>query len=115
MQVLTFLLLFTLPLRQNTSNLLTLYLYIAMPDALSKTVPIWSAVMNRALFPDETTYHVQFLPGFLGRSEETQIEAKIDSFVASFKVREETKYYISFTIFQSLELTYLLCSLPCIR
>lgn len=59
-----------------------------MPDALSKTIPIWSAVINRALFQDATAYHdVQFPPDFLGPSEESQIESKIDSFVAAFKVR----------------------------
>lgn len=58
-----------------------------MPDALSKTVPIWCAVMNRALFPAETEYHaVRFPPNFLGASEESQIEDRINGFVDSFKV-----------------------------
>ncbi|KAJ5947438.1 hypothetical protein N7466_000453 [Penicillium verhagenii] len=57
-----------------------------MPDALSKTVPIWSAVLNRALFPTETTYHtVQLPPNYLGKSEESQIESRIDGFVHSLK------------------------------
>ncbi|EED18096.1 tRNA a64-2'-o-ribosylphosphate transferase [Talaromyces stipitatus ATCC 10500] len=57
-----------------------------MPDALSKTVPIWSAVLNRALFPSEPAYHpVQFPPSFLGASEEAQIEKRIDGFVRTFK------------------------------
>ncbi|OJJ48295.1 hypothetical protein ASPZODRAFT_130272 [Penicilliopsis zonata CBS 506.65] len=57
-----------------------------MPDALSKTVPIWCAVLNRALFPSERTYHaVQFPPNFLGSSEESQIERRIDGFVKSLK------------------------------
>jgi len=59
-----------------------------MPDALSKTVPIWSAVLNRALFPTETAYHaVQLPPNYLGKSEESQIENRIDGFVHSLKVR----------------------------
>lgn len=59
-----------------------------MPDALSKTVPIWTAVLNRALFPDEKTFHdVQFPPGFLGASEESQIEKRIDGFVISLNVK----------------------------
>ncbi|CAG7926892.1 unnamed protein product [Penicillium olsonii] len=57
-----------------------------MPDALSKTVPIWSAVINRALFPSQTAYHpVQLPPNYLGESEEAQIENRIDRFVHSLK------------------------------
>ncbi|KAJ5759892.1 hypothetical protein N7520_007048 [Penicillium odoratum] len=57
-----------------------------MPDALSKTIPIWSAVLNRALFPTETAYHgVQLPPNYLGKSEESQIENRIDGFVHSLK------------------------------
>ncbi|KAJ5573908.1 uncharacterized protein N7459_008335 [Penicillium hispanicum] len=57
-----------------------------MPDALSKTIPIWSAVLNRALFPTETSYHpVQLPPKYLGASEESQIENRIDVFVSSLK------------------------------
>lgn len=58
-----------------------------MPDALSKTVPIWCAVINRALFPSELAYHaVAFPPDYLGASEESQIENRIDGFVQSLKV-----------------------------
>ena len=58
-----------------------------MPDALSKTIPIWCAVINRALFPTETAFHsVQLPPNFLGESEESQIENRIDGFVSSLKV-----------------------------
>ena len=58
-----------------------------MPDALSKTVPIWSAVLNRALFPNQTAYHsVQLPPNYLGASEESQIEKRIDGFVSSLEV-----------------------------
>ncbi|OQE19563.1 hypothetical protein PENSTE_c015G10019 [Penicillium steckii] len=57
-----------------------------MPDALSKTIPIWSAVLNRALFPTETAYHPVCLPpNYLGASEESQIESRIENFVASLK------------------------------
>jgi hypothetical protein len=59
-----------------------------MPDALSKTIPIWCAVINRALFPTETAFHpVQLPPNFLGESEESQIESRIDGFVSALKVR----------------------------
>ncbi|PYH40825.1 initiator tRNA phosphoribosyl transferase family protein [Aspergillus saccharolyticus JOP 1030-1] len=57
-----------------------------MPDALSKTIPIWAAVLNRALFPNEPAYHaVQFPPNFLPASEESQIERRIDGFVKSLE------------------------------
>ncbi|KAG2019011.1 hypothetical protein GB937_005650 [Aspergillus fischeri] len=60
-----------------------------MPDALSKTVPIWCAVMNRALFPSDAAYHaVQLPPNYLGASEESQIERRIDGFVKSLKVQD---------------------------
>jgi tRNA A64-2'-O-ribosylphosphate transferase len=59
-----------------------------MPDALSKTIPIWCAVINRALFPKETAFHpVQLPPNYLGESEESQIENRIEGFVSSLKVR----------------------------
>ena len=58
-----------------------------MPDALSKTVPIWCAVFNRALFPEKTEFHaVRFPPNVLGASEESQIENRIGDFVSSLKV-----------------------------
>jgi len=57
-----------------------------MPDALAKTVPIWCAVLNRALFPDKASMHaVQFPPSYLGASEESEIEKRIDGFVKSMK------------------------------
>ncbi|KAL2818427.1 tRNA A64-2'-O-ribosylphosphate transferase [Aspergillus cavernicola] len=57
-----------------------------MPDALSKTIPIWCAVFNRVLFPSDTAYHsVELPPNYLGASEESQIEQRIDSFVHSLK------------------------------
>ncbi|PYI05290.1 tRNA a64-2'-o-ribosylphosphate transferase [Aspergillus sclerotiicarbonarius CBS 121057] len=57
-----------------------------MPDALSKTIPIWCAVINRSLFPSETAYHsVDFPPNYLGASEESQIERRINGFVKSLE------------------------------
>lgn len=67
-----------------------------MPDALSKTVPIWCAVMNRALFPAETAYHaVKFPPEYLPASEESQIEKRIDGFVQSLKVIHHLPTFVS--------------------
>ena len=58
-----------------------------MPDALSKTVPIWCAVLNRALFPERKEYHaVRLPPNYLGESEESQIASRIDGFVHSLQV-----------------------------
>jgi tRNA A64-2'-O-ribosylphosphate transferase len=66
---------------------LTINCVPVMPDALSKTIPIWCAVLNRALFPSETAYHpVQLPPNYLGVSEESQIESRIDGFVDSLTV-----------------------------
>ena len=58
-----------------------------MPDAFSKTVPIWCAVMNRVLFPsDEDSAKLHLMPGLTSESEAAQIEAHLDGFVTSFKV-----------------------------
>lgn len=58
-----------------------------MPDALSKTVPIWCAVINRLLFEDVLESHRVHTPNeVVGASEHAQIEARIDGFVAEAKV-----------------------------
>ena len=57
-----------------------------MPDALSKTVPIWCAVMNRALFP-EMDHEPFYTPKqVVGESENAQIAALLDGFVKGLKV-----------------------------
>ncbi|KEF61137.1 initiator tRNA phosphoribosyl transferase [Exophiala aquamarina CBS 119918] len=59
----------------------------SLPDSFSKTVPIWVAVINRALFPELTHAHcLQHppAPDDLGLSEVSQIEGKLDGFVRSF-------------------------------
>lgn len=59
-----------------------------MPDALSKTVPIWCAVMNRVLFPEMRDAHTLHTPPrVVGASEHAQIEERIDGFVRDFEVR----------------------------
>jgi tRNA A64-2'-O-ribosylphosphate transferase len=58
-----------------------------MPDALSKTIPIWCAVLNRALFLDAkvaTSLHTP--PQSVSASEHAQIEQKLQQFVDQFKV-----------------------------
>ena len=53
-----------------------------MPDALSKTIPIWIAVINRLLFPGCAEGHRLRTPlEIVGRSEHAQIEACLDRFV----------------------------------
>ncbi|KAI9837480.1 MAG: hypothetical protein M1819_007128 [Sarea resinae] len=58
----------------------------SMPDALSKTVPIWCAVMNLALFPELPSAHKLHTPQHaVSASEHSQIEARLESFVKQLK------------------------------
>ncbi|KAF2205176.1 hypothetical protein GQ43DRAFT_437295 [Delitschia confertaspora ATCC 74209] len=57
----------------------------SMPDALSKTVPIWCCVLNRAIFPDLGPHPLYTPPQAVSPSEHSQIEKRIDSFVQQFK------------------------------
>ena len=58
------------------------------PDALSKTVPIWVAIMNRALFPEMVSLHGLTTPeDVVGRSEHYQIEERLAGSVQDFQVR----------------------------
>ncbi|KAH7122577.1 initiator tRNA phosphoribosyl transferase-domain-containing protein [Dendryphion nanum] len=57
----------------------------SMPDALSKTIPIWCCVLNRAIFPEKTEAHELFTsPQAVSASEHAQIEKRIDGFVRDF-------------------------------
>jgi len=59
----------------------------SLPDAFSKTVPIWVAVIHRALFPNMPWTHVLQRPpppAQLGESEISQIDARLDEFVQAF-------------------------------
>ncbi|KAI1466469.1 initiator tRNA phosphoribosyl transferase [Daldinia caldariorum] len=57
-----------------------------MPDALSKTVPIWCCVLNHVLFPETPAFHELYTPpNTVSRSEHTQIEARIPEHVASLR------------------------------
>lgn len=56
-----------------------------MPDALSKTIPIWCSVLNRALFPDRIEYHELFTPPqAVSSSEHAQMAARLEEFLNSF-------------------------------
>ncbi|KAL8839468.1 MAG: hypothetical protein Q9176_004464 [Flavoplaca citrina] len=58
----------------------------SMPDALSKTVPIWCAVMNRLLFDDDGHDDGLNTPmTVVSRSEQSQIESRLNAFVLDAK------------------------------
>ncbi|MCJ1435830.1 hypothetical protein MMC27_005206 [Xylographa pallens] len=58
----------------------------SMPDALSKTVPIWCAIMNRLLFPGKAESHLLHTPpSVVGQSEHSQIGARLDGFLDNLK------------------------------
>lgn len=59
----------------------------SMPDALSKTIPIWCAVINRLLFEEFADSHSVHTPEeIVSESEHAHIEACIGGFVAEAKV-----------------------------
>lgn len=56
-----------------------------MPDSMSKTIPIWCCVLNRAIFPDSAQSHQLYTPPHVvPASEHAQIEKRISAFVAQF-------------------------------
>lgn len=56
-----------------------------MPDALSKTVPIWISVLNRVLWPeDEEAGVLSTPPSVVSEMENAQITARLEDFVKSF-------------------------------
>ncbi|KAK2069536.1 hypothetical protein P8C59_004106 [Phyllachora maydis] len=58
----------------------------SMPDALSKTVPTWCCVLNRALFPSSPSSHALHVPqDVVSVSEKSQMEARMPAFLASFQ------------------------------
>ncbi|KAI1121938.1 initiator tRNA phosphoribosyl transferase [Nemania abortiva] len=57
-----------------------------MPDALSKTVPIWCCVLNRVLFPEAVGLHRLYTPpNVVSPSEHAQAEARIPEHVIALK------------------------------
>ena len=58
-----------------------------MPDALSKTIPIWCAVINRLLFREVPESHRLLTPkAVVGASEHAQIEALLDGLINNVEV-----------------------------
>lgn len=57
-----------------------------MPDSLSKTVPVWCCVLNRALFPELTESHGLYVPpNVVSDSEKSQMLSRVPGFVDSLK------------------------------
>lgn len=57
-----------------------------MPDSLSKTVPVWCCVLNRALFPELTGYHGLYVPpNVVSGSERSQMLSRVPGFVDSLR------------------------------
>jgi len=56
----------------------------SMPDALSKTIPIWCCVINRAVFGAEGKHELHTPPQAVSASEHAQIESRIDGCVRQF-------------------------------
>ncbi|KAF2457201.1 tRNA a64-2'-o-ribosylphosphate transferase [Lineolata rhizophorae] len=60
-----------------------------MPDALSKTVPIWCSVVNQALFPQRLDAAELYTPPqVVSRSEQSQIEGRLASFISELMALE---------------------------
>ena len=57
-----------------------------MPDALSKTIPIWCSVLNRLFFPEESrSVELHTPPQIVSPSEHAQISGLLPSFLDSFR------------------------------
>lgn len=60
-----------------------------MPDALSKTIPIWCSVINRVLFPGKPQCHdLHAPPQVVSSSEHAQITALLPSFKRALEALE---------------------------
>jgi tRNA A64-2'-O-ribosylphosphate transferase len=57
-----------------------------MPDALSKTIPIWCCVLNRVLFPEREDAHELYTPPqVVSGSEHAQMNSLIPRFTEAFR------------------------------
>ncbi|KAK1776490.1 tRNA A64-2'-O-ribosylphosphate transferase [Copromyces sp. CBS 386.78] len=55
-----------------------------MPDALSKTIPIWCSVLNQALFPSHPSSHeLHAPPTVVSSSEASQMSSRLSYFLTS--------------------------------
>ena len=79
-----------------------------MPDALSKTVPIWCAVFNRLLFPELPKTHLLQTPrSAVGLSEHAQIEVRLGGFVEDLKALQLDTEHLRATIVKPLTPTWI--------
>lgn len=57
-----------------------------LPDAFTKTIPIWVAVFNRLLFPDAPATHAySFVPELTSQSEVAQVEERLPRFLDALR------------------------------
>lgn len=64
-----------------------------MPDALSKTIPIWCTIINRALFENHVSAQELYTPNdVVGESEHAQIKARLDGFSEGFRVNTSSSF-----------------------
>ncbi|PBP15960.1 hypothetical protein BUE80_DR013306 [Diplocarpon rosae] len=57
-----------------------------MPDALSKTIPVWCAVLNRVFFPNEPQLHKLYTPPqVVSQSEHAQITTLLPAFAETLR------------------------------
>lgn len=84
-----------------------------IPDALSKTVPIWCAVINRALlkiYPELATdgwdTKLYTPPQVVSAQEHAQIETRLDGWATALAVC--TRYVIAFVLICSMLYPYYL-------
>ncbi|KAB8300168.1 hypothetical protein EYC80_000394 [Monilinia laxa] len=57
-----------------------------MPDALSKTIPIWCCVLNHVFFPNDPVAHQLYAPPqVVSNSEQAQMSTLIPQFVRAFQ------------------------------
>jgi tRNA A64-2'-O-ribosylphosphate transferase len=58
----------------------------SMPDAMSKTVPIWCCILNRVVFKENSMLHELYTPPqAVSPSEHAQIEERLDHLVSQFQ------------------------------
>lgn len=58
----------------------------SMPDALSKTVPMWCCAINRAVLGEKGEHELYTPPTTVGESEHSQMDKRVDGFVKQFLV-----------------------------
>lgn len=81
-----------------------------MPDAFSKTVPIWCAVINRALFPEQQQFHHIQVPGIdLPQTEIAQISSRLDTFLSAFEALGIDREALRHRLGRPMRLQWLIC------